>query len=155
MADFSDALSERWKSSKAAVTGGDSGVMSSEYELRLSPSRVLLVDDEPLIRALMADELRAVGAIVLEATSAVEAWSLLLSGERIDLLFSDLRMPGDFDGVGLATRVRDCYPWIPIILTSGNPPPLNLSRFGRFLQKPYSIIRAVQVVLEHLPQARP
>jgi two-component system, response regulator PdtaR len=78
---------------------------------------VLVVDDEPLIRAGIALHLRELGLRVIEACSADEALSLLdvMRGE-IDLVVSDVRMPGAHDGFDLANLLSSIEPPIPVIL---------------------------------------
>jgi CheY-like chemotaxis protein len=65
-----------------------------------------VVEDEVLVRIKVADELRAQGYAVIEATNASEAISVLQSSMRIDLVLTDIRMPGDLDGLGLARMMR-------------------------------------------------
>ena len=84
---------------------------------------VLVVEDEILVRYALAMALRAQGLKVLEASSAGEALALLSSGLPVQVLFSDIQMPGALDGVALAGTVRERYPEVATILTSGKPPP--------------------------------
>src|SRR5262245_51283940 len=81
---------------------------------------VLVVEDEILIRMAIADHLREAGLRVYEATTATEAIDLLAHcGDEIDAVFSDIMMPGDTDGVGLAAWMDENCPAVPLILTSG------------------------------------
>jgi CheY-like chemotaxis protein len=114
------------------------------------PAQVLLVEDEVMIRALLAEELRSVGLAVIEAANADEAWDYLTAGGKADLLFSDVTMPGSMDGVELAQRVKAGYPEMKIIVTSGNPGPRNVAEYGKFLAKPYGMARAAEVALHSL-----
>jgi CheY-like chemotaxis protein len=111
---------------------------------------VLLVEDEPLIRVLLAEELREVGLHVIETSNADEAWSYLEAGGEVDLVFSDMAMPGSMSGVELMKRVRDAYPGIKRVLTSGNPGPGNISELGLFLPKPYRLDMATRMTLNIL-----
>jgi CheY-like chemotaxis protein len=61
-------------------------------------------------------------------------------------------MPGDMDGLDLARYVRQRLPGVPVVVTSGNPPPVNLSQFGPFLLKPYALNQAVRLVVANLPR---
>ncbi len=115
-----------------------------------APARVLLVEDEVLIRALLAEELRAAGLNVIEAATADEAWDYLVAGGRADLVFSDVTMPGSFDGVELTRRIKETYPQMKIIITSGNPGPRNIAAIGTFLPKPYQLDRAAALTLNAL-----
>lgn len=80
---------------------------------------ILIVEDEPVIRINIADYLRVQGFRVVEANSAVEAIEIMQSGVvDVDLVFSDVQMPGDMDGFGLSHWLRVNKPGIPLILTS-------------------------------------
>jgi DNA-binding NtrC family response regulator len=82
---------------------------------------ILIVDDEALIRMTVSDYLQERGFKVLEASNAAEAIGVIRSSRTsIDLVFSDVRMPGDLDGFGLSTWIRKNRPELPVILTSGD-----------------------------------
>ena len=80
---------------------------------------VLIIVDEIFVRSALCDFLRTCGMHVIEAANAAEAIRVLASGTDIDLLFSDVQMPGFIDGVGLAQWVALEQPSIKIILTTG------------------------------------
>ncbi len=80
---------------------------------------VLVVEDEVLIRIAAADHLRHCGFKVAEASSAAEAQELILAGLAVDLVFSDITMPGQMDGVALAHWLHEHLPGVPVVLTSG------------------------------------
>lgn len=80
---------------------------------------VLVVEDEVLIRLAAADHLRSCGFKVAEAGNAVEAQELILAGLNVDLVFSDITMPGKMDGIGLCQWLHEHAPGVPVILTSG------------------------------------
>lgn len=107
---------------------------------------VLVVEDEVLVRHVMAVALRERGLKVLEAANAAEALSLLDGGHTIDLLFSDIQMPGALDGVGLAAQMRDRWPRARVILTSGKQPPAAAAEVGLFIPKPYSPEQVVSTI---------
>ena len=102
------------------------------------PIRVMIVEDEVLVRFPIAETLRAVGLEVIEAGNADEAWSYLLSGQAVDLIFSDIQMPGSMDGLELTRRVQQRFGHIIIILTSGRPSQRSTDH-PHFLAKPYRI----------------
>src|SRR5262249_3795334 len=79
---------------------------------------ILLVEDEVLVRMSLADQLRRAGYTVFEASSADEALDLLHSN-GVQLVLSDIRMPGRMNGVELARAIRAQYPQIKIVLASG------------------------------------
>ncbi len=80
---------------------------------------ILVVEDEVLVRTAAAFQLRSLGYTVLEAGNASQALEVLQSRMRIDLVFTDVMMPGLLDGADLARVVLSEYPAIRIMLTSG------------------------------------
>jgi two-component system, response regulator PdtaR len=82
---------------------------------------VLVVDDEVALRFLMSVVLREETNLkVIEAHNADEALELLKSDIPVDLIFTDVRMPGTIDGVELTRRVRTTYPEIKVVMASGH-----------------------------------
>lgn len=124
--------------------------MVPKAEAEPKPKCVLVVDDEVLIRMLVADELRQAGLRVVEARSGDDALAYLKSGCSVDLVFSDVQMPGLVDGVRLAQEIRTRYPHLPVILGSGNHKPPDLAGARHFVQKPYEILTVVGLVLDAL-----
>lgn len=100
---------------------------------------VLVVEDEALLLYSIADELREAGFDVIEARNAAEALRALEANPQIHLLFTDIDMPGSMDGLALAAAVRNRWPPVKIIVTSGKgrPAPSELPD-GAFLSKPYT-----------------
>jgi len=83
---------------------------------------ILVVEDDVLIRMPIADYLRDCGYRVIEAVSADEAMSVLMHQEtQVDIVFSDIEMPGSTDGFGLSKWIRDNRPGIDVILTGTVP----------------------------------
>jgi CheY-like chemotaxis protein len=118
--------------------------------LESPPASVLLVEDEILIRKNLADELREVNIRVIEAASAAEAWDYLQSGHQPDLVFSDVKMPGPYDGLELVRRIQSQFPDLKIIITSGNLGPEQRPAGVLFLPKPYRIEHAVNTAKRFL-----
>ena len=109
---------------------------------------ILLVVDEVLVRLALSDYLQECGFKVYEAGTAAEAIEILDSKEVIiDLVFSDVRMPGEMDGFGLASWVRAYRPGIPVILTSADGKKSDaakeLCENEPFFAKPYDVKRVV------------
>jgi CheY-like chemotaxis protein len=102
-------------------------------------SVVLVVDDEPLIRMNAADMLVDAGFDVLEAENAVDALAILADHPEIQVLFTDVNMPGDMDGLDLARRVHQLRPEVHLIVTSGKVTPSaeSIPSNSDFLGKPY------------------
>ena len=80
---------------------------------------VLIVEDEALILMDIAFQLQAEGYTVYEAMNANAAIQLLMAHPEIRLIFTDIDMPGSMDGLTLAAAVRDRWPPVKIIITSG------------------------------------
>jgi len=100
---------------------------------------VLVVEDETLIRLLAADCLHESGYNVLEAGDAAEALRILDERDDVDVLFTDVNMPGPMDGVALAGLMHDSRPDLGLIITSGRGAP-DLARLpdnSLYLAKPY------------------
>lgn len=116
---------------------------------RQGGARILLVEDETLVRIALAEDLRAAGFSVVEAATAEEALDYLRAGE-VDLVFSDIQMPSSFDGLGLARRCRRDYPTLPVILTSAGVQPRQLEGASMFIPKPCSDKVAVEAINEAL-----
>jgi CheY-like chemotaxis protein len=80
---------------------------------------VLLVEDEALISMMVSDALTEVGFEVHEAATADEALRYLDSGGPVDVLFTDINLPGSMTGAELAQRVRALKPALPVVYASG------------------------------------
>ena len=100
---------------------------------------ILVVEDEALLLYSIADDLREQGFEVIEARNAAEALVALAGNPRINFLFTDIDMPGSMDGLALAAAVRNRWPPVKILVTSGKgrPSPSDLPD-GAFLSKPYT-----------------
>jgi CheY-like chemotaxis protein len=113
---------------------------------------VLVVEDEPLLLLSIADDLRDAGYKVLEANNADAAIRLLEANQDISILFTDIDMPGSMDGLKLSEAVRNRWPPVQIIVTSGH---MNLSDkdlpvAGRFVPKPYSPATIVSTIRDFM-----
>ena len=105
---------------------------------------VLVVEDEFLIRAMLSDYLQECGFKVLEGSTADEAVAIIENVDvPIDLVLTDIRMPGSMDGFGLARWVRANRPGIQVILTSGDARKTDvakeLCKNEPFFEKPYDL----------------
>lgn len=107
--------------------------------------RILVVEDNDAMRAITRLQLQRLGYHTVEAASADEALDLLDAGEAVDLVFSDIIMPGTMNGLDLAERVAAKYPMIKVLLTSGfteravpqQTEPSSPARRTMLLNKPY------------------
>jgi CheY-like chemotaxis protein len=103
------------------------------------PASILVVEDEVLVRSVVGMFLRDCGFQVVEAGNADEAIRVLESGLAVDVVFSDINMPGSMDGFGLAEWMRSERPGLHLILTSGSPQRTDaLGKHRPLLAKPYN-----------------
>ena len=111
---------------------------------------ILIVEDELLIRLNAVEMIEEAGFEVVEAASADEAIAILEGRLDITVVFTDIQMPGSMDGLKLAAAVRDRWPPIMIVATSGHVKlgPGDLPEGGRFLQKPYSSAEILNTLRE-------
>ncbi|MFJ4156866.1 response regulator [Pseudomonas sp. NPDC089752] len=103
---------------------------------------ILVVEDDELLGALTAESLSSLYADqVLRCANADEALALLRAGPGVSLVFTDIHMPGDLDGLGLAREIWRTWPDIPVLLTSGDAvvPLETLPHNGSFLAKPWTL----------------
>jgi DNA-binding NtrC family response regulator len=116
------------------------------------PKEVLVVEDEPIIRIVAADALADRGIMAWEAGDADEALDALEQHPRIGLVFTDVNMPGEMNGLGLAHQVSMVRPDIELIVTSGavTVPDKDLPDKGTFLPKPYPPEKLADLVAEKL-----
>src|SRR5580693_3647807 len=119
-------------------------------EHRAEPPAVLIVEDEPLVRLYAAQVVADAGFVVIEASNADEAMRILGSRSDVRVVFTDIHMPGSMDGLKLAHAVRNRWPPIKIILTSGRDLIAEqvLPEGGRFFAKPYNPIEILDALRE-------
>jgi CheY-like chemotaxis protein len=103
---------------------------------------VLVVEDEALISEVVRDALTDNGFAVHLADSGDAALRYLEGGHAIDVLFTDINLPGSIDGTELANRARELQPELPVIYTSGHVFPRQLEPMAPrsvFVNKPYDL----------------
>ena len=111
---------------------------------------VLVVEDEFLVRIGTRAALEMAGFDILEAGDTDEAIAILGARNDISLIFTDVHMPGSMDGLKLAHFVRDRWPPVKIVATSGRTKISDgdLPEGGRFLPKPYSAAEITETLRE-------
>ncbi len=104
-----------------------------------SPCTLLVVEDNASVRSMTIARLEELGLDVIEADSASAALAVLSDGDAVDVLFTDVVMPGGMSGLDLAFRARELRPDIGVILASGYPASFHAREgfVGEMLQKPY------------------
>jgi signal transduction histidine kinase len=117
--------------------------------LRLAPRgcQVLFVEDDVLIAEVVSSALRGAGFEVQLRTTAEDALALLRAGQDIDVVFSDVVMPGSMSGLQLARQLREEFPALPVILSSGYAEQQESRDRFLVLAKPYSVQRLVEEIV--------
>jgi DNA-binding response OmpR family regulator len=116
--------------------------------------RILVVEDDPLIREIVVEALREEGYDVIHAANGEEALAWCRR-RAADVLFTDIKLPGELDGWLIAERCREHDPELPVIYATGfspvapRPVPASLS-----LQKPYHPDEIVKAVREMATRRR-
>lgn len=114
---------------------------------------ILLTEDETLIRLVLVDALEDAGFTVVEAQHAQEAMEIIAQRGCVDLLVTDVRMPGSFDGLDLARWVRTRCAATKVVVMSGfvlGGQESAARAFDDFMDKPLSALRLVERVRELL-----
>src|SRR5579863_1534496 len=119
-----------------------------------TPPKVLVVEDEMLLRMRAVDIVEDAGFTAIEAMNADEALAILESRSDVELLFTDIQMPGSMDGLKLAHAVYERWPSIKIILVSGKLTPTDSERptDSRFFGKPLEVKQMIAEIREMIGQ---
>ncbi len=118
---------------------GPEGSFAAMHEVE-GKLRIMIVEDELLIRLTLAEALADEGFDVVEAGSADEAFELLRNDADIVLLLTDIQLPGRLNGLSLVRLVREMRPDLPAIYMSGRPDTMAgapRSERDAFIRKPY------------------
>jgi len=114
--------------------------------------RVLIVEDDAFVAELAADMLGELGFEAMIAHSAKEALERLAAGDKPKLVFSDVVMPGGITGVELARKLRERFPELPILLTTGYSEQVSATEGFPVLQKPYELSALASAIGDLLKQ---
>ncbi|MCW8278413.1 response regulator [Pseudomonas sp. PCH199] len=118
----------------------------------MSPS-VLVVEDDEIMRSLMADAISLLGVSVTECATADEAIPILEGPASIVLVITDIFMPGSMNGLELAKMIWARWPDLPVIVTSGHRSVLDgLPTNAMFLSKPWTTDLLHHAVRTYLPE---
>ena len=103
--------------------------------------RILLVEDEGLIRVTLAETLEEAGYDVVEAATGDEACTLIRGINGFDVLLTDIQMPGTADGIDVAQHFHAHHPHAPVVFMTGRPDMLarigQLAKGEALLRKPF------------------
>ena len=107
--------------------------------------RVLIVEDEPLVRYIASDEFAEAGYEVIAVPDGHAAIEALDAGTSFDLLFTDIRMPGTIDGWSVAAAARSRLPNLPVIYATGfSEEQHRMVQHAVFFKKPYRMTAILQ-----------
>ena len=122
------------------------------YAVSGNRKRVLLAEDEAMIRSLLVDSLEEAGFEVMQASDGDEAVRLLVDPDSVSLVVTDVQMPGSRDGNAVAEAARALHPGIPVVYMTGNPSSLRIRLGSRdiLVRKPFApseVLAAVERLL--------
>jgi DNA-binding NtrC family response regulator len=112
---------------------------------------VLIVDDEALVREIVAEGLSDDGHAVMEADSAEHALALTDTDGAPDVVVTDVNLGSGMNGLALAEEVHRRWPYAGVVIMTGNPEGMHAHSFGeqeRFLTKPFGNARLISAVRE-------
>ncbi len=116
---------------------------------------ILIVEDVVLVRMLIADLLQDEGYKIIEAANAKEALRVLRARPDVPVVITDVEMPPGPTGFDLAAQVREQWPYIQVLVTSGRMSPADLPEGVAFVPKPWtaeSLARCVHEAVERAGQ---
>ena len=118
--------------------------------------RILVVEDDPMVREFATSMLTSLGYTVLSAPDASEALRLLEGDQGFDLVFSDVVMPGPIDGLTMAGKIEALYPDLPVVLVTGYADLEAINSASRFppVAKPYTRRRVAEALREAILHSR-
>ena len=111
--------------------------------------KIMVVEDEDIIREFVCEILAGEGFDTVEFGTADAAWKAFGEGLHVNLLITDIRMPGEIDGAQLTRRVHSEWPELPIIVMSGHETPetADIGADIAFLPKPWTIGKLTDEVM--------
>jgi PAS domain S-box-containing protein len=111
---------------------------------------ILVVEDNADVRRVAVSLLEQLGYRAIEVEAAAAALDVIASGKHVDLVFSDVVLPGPADGLALARTLADRYPQIPVVLTTGYTKVFDADPEFPVLRKPYQISTLGRVIHDAL-----
>jgi PAS domain S-box-containing protein len=116
-------------------------------------ARVLLVEDDPVVGPVVMAALEEMGYGVARSSTGDDALRRLREGEEVDLLFTDVVMPGQANGLALAREARVIRPNLPVLLTTGYSEEVAGATGFRVLSKPYKVEELAAAIEAELRRA--
>jgi CheY-like chemotaxis protein len=114
---------------------------------------ILMAEDDVILRTVVAEQFREEGYSVVETSNADEVLLVLRTGIPVDLLFTDVRMPGTLDGIALARLVRAEFPDVKVVIASGNVAATEVgATIDGFISKPYHVPQLLEHIKSLLPE---
>jgi CheY-like chemotaxis protein len=113
------------------------------------PAKILIVEDDPVSRLLITRSLHQHGFDTIEVSVGADAIALLERHTAIDVVFTDICLPGKIDGVGVARWIRENRPELPVILGTGTSVGREASQLvnqHRTFLKPYNVVELVACI---------
>lgn len=128
----------------------------TETSMHIFKAVILVVEDNAMIRMSALDLMRSEGYEALEARDADQAIRILESRDDIDLVFTDVQMPGTMDGLKLSHYIRNRWPPIKLVVASGAAiiEEASLPPGSRFFSKPYDF-QTITEAIGHLLSTEP
>lgn len=116
---------------------------------------IMVVEDDDTLRYLAREALTMMDMEVIEACTADGAFTMLSHSPKVDLVFTDIRMPGQMDGLDFARLLRRKWPVLPVVVTSGHMSITQdqLPAMSAFLAKPWTLEQFVQLITAQLQNA--
>ena len=119
-------------------------------------TRILLVEDQALIRVIVAETLADAGFDVMQAENGDAAITLLTGLDHLDLLMTDIQMPGSTDGNDVAQAAKTRHPGLPVIYVTGRPDTLHnsMGQNDAFIRKPFGpneVLTLIRKLLANRP----
>lgn len=136
---YTTSWSGHWLTTGRGQYAVGNDASAAQSSVTQQPATILVVEDEILVRMMIADDLRIAGFAVIEAADPDEALAVLRCGSKVHVLVTDVQMPGSIDGVVLAKLVRSELPEIKIIIASAHLPAPRAVRHDGFFSKPYNL----------------
>ena len=124
----------------------DAGVTERPQSAPGRGETILVVEDNPDVRTVAVAMLEQLDYRTVAVDSAAAALEALKAGQPVDLVFTDVMLPGDLDGIALAQTIRSRYPQLPIVLTSGYAKALAGRHGLPILRKPYQLSALAQII---------